>query len=117
MFIFIQFTYLSSLSQHEMTNVFLCTLPSSYSTLAPGLCPERASKDGLPKTSTVETLSDPIPDLFEVLTEEEDYLLRWTTYTYPAHLDLLSFQPRGTDLEHGLEETITTADGMQPGLT
>ena len=46
-----------------------------------------------PKTSTFEDLDEPMPELFNVLTEEEDHELRWTTYTYPAHHDLLYFNP------------------------
>ena len=64
-----------------------------------GMCPENDLKDNMYRTSSVEELSDPIPELFNVLTEEEDPYLRWTTYTYPAHLDLLYFKPRGADLD------------------
>ena len=58
------------------------------------MCPEsKTHKDWL-KSSTVEELEDPLPELFDVLTEEEDIYLRWTTFNYPAHLDLLYFKPR-----------------------
>ncbi|ELU17863.1 hypothetical protein CAPTEDRAFT_165012 [Capitella teleta] len=69
-----------------------------------GMCPERADDDGVARSSTVEILSDPIPELFDVLTEEVDPLVRWTTYTYPAHLDLLYFKPDDAELQFGLEE-------------
>ncbi len=70
-----------------------------------GMCPRKNPKDNLYRTSTVEELPDPIPGLFNVLTEEEDNLLRWTAYTYPAHLDILYFKTRGSDLnaELGLD--------------
>jgi len=63
-----------------------------------GMCPEKNPKQNLYKTSTVEVLPDPIPGLFSVLTEEPDPLLRWTTDSYPAHLDLLYFKPTGSGL-------------------
>ena len=62
------------------------------------MCPETNPKSNVYKTSTVEELPEPIAALFSVLTEEEDPLLRWSTYTYPAHLDLLYFKPRGHSL-------------------
>ena len=67
------------------------------------MCPENDLKDNMYRTSSVEELSDPIPELFNVLTEEEDPYLRWTTYTYPAHLDLLYFKPRGAELNLPIE--------------
>lgn len=75
-----------------------------------GMCPEQSSEDSWTKTSSVELLTDPIPDLFNVLTEEEDPYLRWTTYTYPAHLDLLYFQPEGSELQFGLETPVGNTD-------
>ena len=71
-----------------------------------GLCAED-DDDHLPHSSTVESLEDPITGLFGLLTEQPDALLRWTTYTYPAHLDILSFHPHGVRLEletEGLSE-------------
>ena len=59
------------------------------------MCPEHKNENTIHKTSSVEEIADPIPELFDVLTEEEDPYLRWTTFTYPAHLDLLYFKPRG----------------------
>lgn len=64
-----------------------------------GLCPERSGGDNEERTSTVEELIDPIPKLFSLLTEEPDPLLRWTTYTYSAHFDLMGFKPDGVELE------------------
>lgn len=76
-----------------------------------GMCPDRSTDTGMMRSSTVDVLMDPIPELFEVLTEEEDPMLRWTTYTYPAHLDLLYFKPQDAELEFGLEDTYSAATG------
>ncbi|XP_059138517.1 twisted gastrulation protein homolog 1-B-like isoform X2 [Physella acuta] len=62
-----------------------------------GLCPLPDSNDDMGKSSSVEDLQDPIPDLFNVLTEEEDRQQRWTTFTYAVDLDKLVRQP-GTKL-------------------
>lgn len=65
--------------------------------LSLGLCPLPDSNDDMGKSSSVEDLQDPIPDLFNVLTEEEDRQQRWTTFTYAVDLDKLVRQP-GTKL-------------------
>ena len=52
-----------------------------------GMCPLPDPEDSIFKTSSIEVLSDPIPELFNVLTEEEDYLKRWTTHKYPIYFD------------------------------
>ena len=62
-----------------------------------GMCENRSPKHNSLKTSSVEELDNPIPGLFRVLTEEPDPTLPFTTYTYPAHLDLLYFKPRGSE--------------------
>lgn len=62
-----------------------------------GMCENKSPKYNNLKTSSVEELENPIPGLFRVLTEEPDPTLSFTTYTYPAHLDLLYFKPRGSD--------------------
>ena len=49
-------------------------------------------------SSTVETLSTPINDLFTLLTDAPDELLRWTTHKYPAHVDILRYHPDGMDI-------------------
>ena len=51
------------------------------------MCPLPDPEDSIFKTSSIEVLSDPIPELFNVLTEEEDYLKRWTTHKYPIYFD------------------------------
>lgn len=58
-----------------------------------GMCPAPDPEEGLHLTSTIEELKAPIPELFDVLTEEKDKEMRWTTYTYPAHYDALYFKP------------------------
>jgi len=71
------------------------------------MCPAKKQDDddGLQRASSIEELSDPIPDLFEVLTSEPDPHSRWTTYTYPAHLDLLYFNPTNVPLDPQLTDT------------
>ncbi|KAH9515756.1 Twisted gastrulation protein 1-B [Bulinus truncatus] len=54
-----------------------------------GMCPAPNPEDEMTKTSTVEDISDPIPHLFKVLTDEDDYEQRWTTFTYAVDLDKL----------------------------
>lgn len=49
-----------------------------------GLCKPKDSEEGMDDSSSVEELKEPIPDLFNVLTEEEDLYKRWKAYTYPA---------------------------------
>ncbi|XP_014672219.1 PREDICTED: twisted gastrulation protein homolog 1-A-like isoform X2 [Priapulus caudatus] len=59
-----------------------------------GMCPNEAKViDRLSKKSSVEDLNEPIPDLFNVLTEEADHLLRWVSMNFPQHEDLAVFQP------------------------
>ncbi|GFO25017.1 twisted gastrulation protein homolog 1 [Plakobranchus ocellatus] len=54
-----------------------------------GLCPPPDIGDELERSSSVEDLKDPIPALFDVLTEQEDIHQRWTTFTYAVDLDKL----------------------------
>jgi len=73
--------------------------------LLKGMCPARKQNDNdLQRASSVEELSDPIPDLFDVLTSQPDPDSRWTTYTYPAHLDLLYFNPANVPLDPQLTD-------------
>ena len=55
-----------------------------------GMCPMPDPEDSIFKTSSIEVLSDPIPELFNVLTEEEDHLRRWTSHKYPVFFDIMS---------------------------
>ncbi|XP_076358176.1 twisted gastrulation protein homolog 1-like isoform X1 [Tachypleus tridentatus] len=55
------------------------------------LCPKPNDTDtDLSKKSHVEDLPEPIPALFTVLTEEEDHKLRWISYTFPAHITIIT---------------------------
>ena len=63
------------------------------------LCPTQSPYGNLQATSTVEELPTPLPDLFNVLTDEPDLLGRWTILSYPAHLSLLYFTPPAHDLD------------------
>lgn len=55
------------------------------------MCPKENESDSyLSMKSHVEELAEPFPDLFSVLTEEKDRLLRWISYTYPAELSIIS---------------------------
>ncbi|XP_054717028.1 protein twisted gastrulation-like [Uloborus diversus] len=55
------------------------------------MCPQSNDTDTyLSMKSHVEDLAEPFPDLFSVLTEEKDRLLRWTSFTYPAEISFIS---------------------------
>jgi hypothetical protein len=56
------------------------------------MCPkELTTPSNNSKTHTAEDLPDPLPELFNALTEEHDPTARWTTFTYPVHRDLPAF--------------------------
>ena len=78
---------------------------------SPGLCPAPDPDDSLYGSSSIENLPDPIPELFAVLTEEEDFLQRWKTFTYSYNLDSLLFKP-GTGYTPELETSVVTDAGM-----
>ena len=73
------------------------------------MCENRSPKYNSLKTSSVEELDNPIHGLFRALTEEPDSTLQFTTYTYPAHLDLLYFKPRGSE-DFGLNVASTLGE-------
>ena len=54
-----------------------------------GLCPPPDLDDELDRGSTVEQLKDPIPALFDVLTEQQDIQERWSSYTFVIDLNLI----------------------------
>ena len=56
------------------------------------MCPISNDKDDKVRSSTIEQLGEPLPALFEALTEEEDINGRWTVFSYPSHLDYFSVQ-------------------------
>ncbi|KAK3085411.1 hypothetical protein FSP39_002919, partial [Pinctada imbricata] len=62
-----------------------------------GLCKVPNAEENLLNTSSVEDLTDPLPDLFNVLTEEPDFEERWVSFSYPYHQDALIFKP-----DHGM---------------
>lgn len=69
------------------------------------MCPHPDPEDSIFKTSAIEVMTDPIPELFNVLTEEEDYLKRWTTHKYPVYFDSLYTKLSNTkDLDHDYSE-------------
>ncbi|XP_013382169.1 twisted gastrulation protein homolog 1-A [Lingula anatina] len=70
-----------------------------------GMCPELTQASMMTKTSSIEDLADPVPELFRILTAEEDVHMRWTIHTYPAYQELPGFvyKPEGFD---GVEFTI-----------
>jgi len=80
-----------------------------------GLCPAPNPEDELAKTSSVEDLPDPIPDLFNVLTEEEDPKQRWSTYTFAVDLDKLLFKPGGK-YSPNKNKVIHTDEKTSPGV-
>ena len=50
-------------------------------------CPKvKISTNNLNEISHVESLDESIPELFDVLTEENDKLGRWTSIQYPVQL-------------------------------
>lgn len=65
-----------------------------------GMCPVPTVKDTAVRSSTIEQLNEPLPALFEALTEEEDIMGRWSILSYPSHLDYFP-------IRHG-QETMTT---------
>lgn len=72
------------------------------------MCPHPDPEDSIFKTSAIEVMSDPIPELFNVLTEEEDYLKRWTTHKYPVYFEALySKKLNLKDIEHDLSDGLS----------
>ncbi|XP_067004001.1 twisted gastrulation protein homolog 1-A [Anabrus simplex] len=56
------------------------------------MCPRHNETDNsLSKKSHVEDFPEPIPRLFNALTEEPDPLERWVSHTYPIDLDATPF--------------------------
>lgn len=55
------------------------------------ICPKANETDPLISTqSHAEHLSEPLPSLFTTLTQEEDQLLRWTTYSFPVQVSFVT---------------------------
>ncbi|XP_052818582.1 twisted gastrulation protein homolog 1-A-like [Mya arenaria] len=53
------------------------------------MCPTPKAEDTIGNTNTIEELPDPIPELFSVLTDEEDSEKRWTIHSYPVYYESL----------------------------
>lgn len=65
-----------------------------------GLCPPPDPNDVPYKSSTIEILLDPIPDLFNVLTIEDDVQKRWSSFRYQVRKDAVSYtMDRLADME------------------
>ncbi|GAU96749.1 hypothetical protein RvY_08147 [Ramazzottius varieornatus] len=78
------------------------------------MCPkEVTTPSSLNKTSHVENIDDPIPELFDALTEEHDPTGRWTSYTYPSHRDLPSFLSPVTN--PSMEVGVVSKDSPRTG--
>jgi hypothetical protein len=55
------------------------------------ICPKANETDNvLSAKSHVEEFPEGSPDLFNVLTEEKDRLLRWTSYTFPVQVSFIT---------------------------
>ena len=73
------------------------------------MCPHpNGTSDVLSSKSHVEDLTNPIPELFCVLTEEEDRLLRWKTFTFPVEIKFL------TDIHKEANYSLVKKDSSQP---
>lgn len=53
------------------------------------MCPMPDPEDTIGSSNTIEELSDPIPELFNVFTQEEDSQKRWTVRSYPVYYESL----------------------------
>ncbi|XP_029635412.1 twisted gastrulation protein homolog 1-A-like [Octopus sinensis] len=68
-----------------------------------GLCPPPDPNEVPYKSSSIEILKDPIPDLFNVLTMEEDVLKRWASYHYQVRSDAIHYtMDRLSEMEAGV---------------
>ncbi|CAL1544094.1 unnamed protein product [Lymnaea stagnalis] len=77
-----------------------------------GLCDKPDPEDDMARSSSVEEISDPIPDLFKVLTDEEDREQRWTTFTYAVDLDKLIMQSGKKPGMEAQQITLGKDDGL-----
>ncbi|KAG8175059.1 hypothetical protein JTE90_000807 [Oedothorax gibbosus] len=76
------------------------------------LCPKtNETSNELSMKSHVEDLLEPFPDLFGVLTEEKDQLMRWTSYTFPVEVSFVTLDEdvkfiaaRTGDAEESMED-------------
>lgn len=82
------------------------------------MCPKpNNTRNELSRESHVEDLGDPIPELFDVLTEETDNLLRWLTFTFPIDIDI-TFKPKyHKDIKYKLVVTLQETGAPQDVIT
>lgn len=78
------------------------------------MCPTPQPEDTIGNTNTIEELPDPIPELFSVLTEEEDAQKRWTIYSYPVYYE--SLYTRFTNREKNKENGTLLIDALTSKL-
>ena len=80
------------------------------------MCPRENRTDSLlsPQAqSHAEQLAEPLPSLFLTLTEEEDQLLRWTTFTIPIQVSFVTTgtEPKENIFDSGSKVTLK-GDGL-----
>jgi len=76
------------------------------------MCPKPNETDSfLSSKSHVEELLEPQPELFEVLTEEEDRLLRWRSFSFPAELKFVT-SGKDTDIQYTTKVIKSDSDGI-----
>ena len=61
--------------------------------------------------SHAEELAEPLPSLFATLTEEEDQLLRWTTFSIPMHVSFVTTPGKENTFGSGVKVTLK-GDGL-----
>ncbi|XP_064641483.1 twisted gastrulation protein homolog 1-A-like [Lineus longissimus] len=57
-----------------------------------GICPKPKFDDDIYKSSTIEDLAHPVPELFTILTDQDEFM-EWKTYHYPTYHTLLQYRP------------------------
>ncbi|XP_064598850.1 twisted gastrulation protein homolog 1-like [Liolophura sinensis] len=75
-----------------------------------GMCDPPKANENIQRTSAIEDLNDPIPDLFNVLTEEDDILQRWSIHRYPVHDDSYIYKPHHVDMDFSTNMEQTDSD-------
>lgn len=82
------------------------------------ICPTvRENSEPLSAKSHVEDLIEPMPTLFNTLTEEGDHLNRWSAYTFPVKMSFILFPDDSSAVMRQIEfrpgKKITTkSDGL-----
>ncbi|XP_074645550.1 twisted gastrulation protein homolog 1-A-like [Tubulanus polymorphus] len=60
-----------------------------------GMCPEPRLDDSIFRTSSIEDLPNPLPELFNVLTDSNSPYSEWSVHSYPTYKGLLKFNAEG----------------------